>query len=97
MDVSIKKVGHRDGTERFVLLNAHTRDVLTVHDVSEASLRQFFGKRGIDKRTLDACFERARDRYEQTAASSRSVDNAADTMQDDDLLFELGLGDKNER
>jgi hypothetical protein len=97
VDVSIKKVGQRDGKERFVLLNALTREVLTVHDVSEASLRSFFRRRGVDANTLDACFQKARACYEQATNTRRKVDNAADTMADNDLLFELGLGGREDR
>jgi len=35
VDVAIKKVSERDGKDRFVLVNAKTREVVTVHDVSE--------------------------------------------------------------
>ena len=93
MDVTIKKVTERDGQERFVLVNAKTRDVLTVHDVSEPTLRRFFLQRGMSDELIDGCLVRARERYQQDIRGSQSsVDEASDTIPDDDLLFELGLG-----
>ena len=92
MDVTIKKVSQRDGKDRFILVNANTRRVLTVDDVSEEALRRFFQKRGAGDQLLENALSTARQRYAQSASAAR-VDNAADTMDDDDLLFELGLGE----
>lgn len=92
MDVAIKKVGEREESERFVLVNAKTRQVITTNDVSEGAIRRFFQKKNIKKDLLDRCFERARQRYAQTANAAK-VSESADTMDEDDLLFELGLDD----
>jgi hypothetical protein len=95
VDVSIKKVGMRDGKERFVLVSTKTRQVITIADVSEASLRRFFEKRGVRGDLMDRCVERAQQRYAQSAQSAGTpkVNQSADTMGEDDLLFELGLDD----
>lgn len=94
MDVSIKKVGMRDGKERFVLVSTKTRQVVTSADVSEASLRRFFEKRGVQGDLMDRCIERAQQRYSQAqSAAAPKVNQSADTMGEDDLLFELGLDD----
>lgn len=93
MDVSIKKVGTRDGKERFVLVAAKSRQVITIADVSEASLRRFFEKRGMRQDLIDGCIERAQERYAQSAGTPK-VNQSADTMAEDDLLFELGLDEK---
>ena len=37
---AIKKVAERDGEDRFVLVNAQTRRVVTANDVSERSISQ---------------------------------------------------------
>jgi hypothetical protein len=92
VDVSIKKVGTRDGKERFVLVSAQTRQVITSADVSEASLRRFFEQRGVRQDLIDRCVERAQQRYAQSAGTPK-VNQSADTMGEDDLLFELGLDD----
>lgn len=94
MDVAIKKVTERDGEDRFVLVNIQTREVLTVHDASEKTLRRYFTERGASPQLLDRCFERARKRFQQPRASSKvAVNQTSDTMGDDDLLIELGLAD----
>ena len=90
MDVTIKKVGQNDGAERFLLVDSVTRQVLTVHDTSEQALRRFFTKRGADSGLIDQCFERARQRYAETTQAQPSVDQAADTSEDD-LLAGLGF------
>jgi len=90
VDVTIKKVGQNDGAERFLLVDSVTRQVLTVHDTSEQALRRFFTKRGADSGLIDQCFERARQRYAETTQAQPSVDQAADTSEDD-LLAGLGF------
>jgi hypothetical protein len=90
VEIAIKKVGQRDGKERFVLVSTQTREVITVSDVSETSLRRFFLQRGVTKELIDQCLARARRRYDETASRS-PVDENADTMEGDDLLFQLGL------
>lgn len=92
MNVSIKKVGMRDGKERFVLVHAKTREIVTVRDVTEAALGRFFQPRGVGKDLLDKCLARARQHYADSAKAAK-VDESADTMGEDDLLFELGLDD----
>lgn len=92
MDVAIKKVGMRDGKERFVLVNAKTRAILTVKDVTEPAIRRFFQKQNVGKDLVDKCLDAARRRYSDSAKESK-VDESADTMGEDDLLFELGLDD----
>ena len=97
MDVAIKKVAEREEQERFVLVNATTREVLTVHDVSESTLRRFFKQRGMTDELFEDCLTKARDRYQDRAEkSSAPVSDASDTIEDDDLLFELGLGADDE-
>ena len=96
VDVAIKKVGQRDGKDRFVLVNVKTRKVITVNDVSEGALRRFFHKRGTSDKLIDQCLQRSRHRYEKAAAASRSVDDGAATVEDNDLLFELGLVDESD-
>jgi len=90
VDVTIKKVSQNDGAERFLLVDSVTRQVLTVHDTSEQALRRFFTKRGADSGLIDQCFERARQRYAETTQAQPSVDQAADTSEDD-LLAGLGF------
>jgi hypothetical protein len=96
VDVTIKKVGQRDGKDRFILVNATTRKVLTVDDVSEASLRRFFRGRGVPDETMAEALATAQERYAQAAEAKQArVDEAADTLDDDDLLFELGFGEND--
>lgn len=94
MDVAIKKVAERNGQERFVLVNPNTREVLTVNDVSETTLRSFFKQRGMSGGLIDECIDRARQRHRTPPdRPGVPVSDASDTMGDDDLLFELGLGE----
>ena len=93
MEIAIKKVGKRDGQERFVLVDTHTRAVITVKDVTEGALRRFFTKRGVADGAVDASLERARQRYAETTKAA-PVNESSDTMGEDDLLFELGLDEK---
>ena len=90
MEIAIKKVGQRDGIERFILVNNRTRQVITVRDVSEESLRRFCQKRGFPEEAVNESFERARQRYEETPQRA-PVSETAETMEGDDLLFQLGL------
>jgi hypothetical protein len=91
VDITIKKVGRRDGKDRFVLVDPRTRRVLTVNDVSEGSLRRFFTMRGAEESMIDEALQTARDRFETASASAARVSEGAETIEDDDLLFELGL------
>lgn len=94
MDVAIKKVSERDGKDRFVLVNAVTREVVTVNDISENTLRRHFQKNGVGDEAIDDCLAVARQKYGQGARKeSVPVSDAQETMGDDDLLFELGLGE----
>ncbi len=94
MDVAIKKVSERDGKDRFVLVNAATREVVTVNDVSEATIRRFFRDKGASDDTISECLAKARKKYGEGASkASVPVDDAQETMGDDDLLFELGLSE----
>lgn len=90
MDIAIKKVGQRDGSERFVLINHQTREVITVRDVSERALRRFCQKRGFADELVDASLARARERFE-SATPRKPVSETAETMEGDDLMFQLGL------
>jgi hypothetical protein len=92
VEIAIKKVGQRDGVERFILVNNQTRQVITVRDVSETSLRRFCQKRGFSEEAVNNSLARARKRFEETPKRS-PVDEHADTMEGDDLLFQLGLGE----
>ena len=93
MDVNIKRVGHRDGQDRFVLVDAKTRKIVSVNDVSEDALRRFFAKRGVDPELLNECLSKARKQHSELTASKPAANHAADTAEDNDLLFELGLTD----
>ena len=94
VDVAIKKVSERDGKDRFVLVNATTREVVTVNDVSEATLRRFFRDKGASDEMLNSCLVNARKKFgDGTRKASVPVSDAQETMGDDDLLFELGLGE----
>lgn len=95
VEVAIKKVGQRDGQDRFVLVEVNTRRVVTVNDVSEAALRRFFRKRNTSDKLIDQCLQQSRERY-QAAAARQAADDGADTVEDNDLLFELGLVDESE-
>ena len=93
VEITIKKVGENDGGERFVLVDATTRKVLTVRDTSEKALRRFFEKRGTGAASIDACLRRARERYAATMQTQPVVDQASDTAEDD-ILSGLGLDDE---
>ena len=94
MDVAIKKVSERDGKDRFVLVNPTTREVVTVNDVSEATLRRFFSNKGAGDALVDECLAKARNLFGGSRKkASVPVSDAQETMGDDDLLFELGLGE----
>lgn len=94
VDVAIKKVSERDGKDRFVLVNATTREVVTVNDVSEATIRRFFRDKGASDEMLADCLAKARKDYGRGArGASVPANDAQETMGDDDLLFELGLSE----
>jgi fructose-1-phosphate kinase PfkB-like protein len=94
VDVAIKKVSQRDGKDRFVLVNAKTREVVTVHDVSEATIRRYFRGKGASEETINGCLAKARKDFGEGARkASVPANDAQETMGDDDLLFELGLND----
>ncbi|MBC8354464.1 MAG: hypothetical protein H8E66_20920 [Planctomycetes bacterium] len=94
MDVAIKKVSERDGKGRFVLVNVATREVVTVNDISEGTLRRYFHDNGVGDEAFNACLESACKKYGSRARKeSVPVNDAQETMGDDDLLFELGLGE----
>jgi hypothetical protein len=95
LDVTIKKVGQRAGQDRFILVQFQTRKVLTVHDVSARALRRFFHQRGVAEEVIETCLRVARSRYEQDRPRSQA-NEAAETVEDHDLLFELGLGGDSE-
>ena len=94
VDVAIKKVSERDGKDRFVLINATTREVVTVNDVSEATIRRFFRDKGASNEMIADCLAKARKNYGPgSAKASVPASDAQETMGDDDLLFELGLSE----
>lgn len=94
MEVSIKKVTERDGKDRFVLVNAITREVVTVNDVSEDTVRRFFRDQGASDEMVDSCLAKARQKHGKgSRKASVPANDAQETMGDDDLLFELGLGE----
>lgn len=97
MDVTIKKVGQREGQDRFVLVAVTSRKVVTVNDVSARALDRFFLKRGVLRELIERCVQRAREQYAKDHKPPRpAVDEAAETIEDDNLLFELGLdGDED--
>jgi hypothetical protein len=90
VEVAIKKVGQREGQERFVLVHTQTREIVTVSDVTEAALRRFFRQRGVPDGEFNHCLQRARQRYAEKSPPRNPVDENAET-QGDDLLFQLGL------
>ena len=93
MNITIKKVGQRDGKDRFILVDATTRKVLTVDDVSEESLRRYFRQQGANVEMIENALSMARQRYAKPSpAGDGRVDHDADTLDDDDLLFDLGPG-----
>ena len=85
MEVSIKKVGERDGGERFILVNSETRRVISANDIDEAAIRRFFSQLGADDDLIDVCIERARERFNEPGEDDLTGED------EDDLLFELGL------
>ena len=92
MDVAIKKVSERDGKDRFVLVDVTTREVVTVNDVSEATIRRFFRAQGVSNELLTDCLTKARKDYGQRLHKVHvPASDSQETMGDDDLLFELGL------
>jgi hypothetical protein len=94
VDVAIKKVSVRDGQDRFILVNAATRDVVTVHDVSEATLCRFLRAQGASDDLIDKCLTNAHAQFGQALGEvSVPTNDAQETMGDDDLLFELGLSE----
>ena len=95
MDVTIKKVGQREGQDRFIIVQVQTRKVLTVHDTSARALRKFFHQRGVAEEVIDTCLQHARSRYDQDRPRSQASE-ATETVEDHDLLFELGLGSDSE-
>ena len=93
MDVAIKQVGQRDAADRFVLVDVTTRKVVTQNDASAEAIERFFRKRGVPAATIQSCLDQARQRFraQQAPPDRRPVDDASETIQDDSLLFELGL------
>lgn len=92
MDVAIRQVGQRDGQDRFILVDVRTRKVVTQNDASARAIERFFRKRGVSDALIQRCLEQARQQYQQTESAARPpVDEAAQTIEDDNLLFELGL------
>jgi hypothetical protein len=92
VDVAIKKVGQREGQDRFVLVSVKTRKIVTVHDATARSLQRFFVQRGASRELIEQCLQRARERYAHDRKPARpAVNDAAETIEDDSLLFELGL------
>jgi len=72
-----------------VLVSADSGKVVTVKDVSEARLRKYFHKRGVDDDILDDCFALARNRYDRATASVPPNDDVGIGDEDDELLFDL--------
>lgn len=95
MDVAIKKVGKRDGKEWFVLVSTRTREIITIKDVTENAIRRFFQERGVSEDAINKCLESARRRYAD-AAPKQPANESADTMGEDDLLFQLGLDEDSD-
>lgn len=74
MDVMIRKVGERDGKERFELVNVQTGDVITSKDASESSVRRYFKGKGLSNKYLDECFQKARARLQESQNGGRATD-----------------------
>lgn len=93
VDVAIRQVGERDAEDRFVLVDVKTRRIVTQHDASAEAIERFFRKRGVPAATIQHCLELARQRFQarQAPVARPPVDDASETIQDDSLLFELGL------
>lgn len=79
------------------MVDVKTRKVITVNDVSEGALRRFFRQHGASEELIEDCLRTARKRYERTTVSAPPVDQGADTIEDEDLLFELGLMDDSDK
>jgi hypothetical protein len=94
VNVAIKKVGRRDGEERFVLVNTQSREVITVKDVTESALRRYFKSHGVRDEAFDKCLTRARELYANSTRAS-PVSETSDTQGEDDLLYQLGLDDES--
>lgn len=90
MELTIKKVGQRDGRDRFVLVDNQSRAVITVHDVSEEAIRRFFRQRKVSELAVEGALVRARRRYDEQT-TRRPVDQGADTLEGDELMRQLGL------
>ena len=93
VDVAIKQVGQRNAADRFVLVDVKTRRVITQNDASAEAIERFFRKRGVSAATIQSCLNQARQKFRaQHAPPARPpVDEASETIEDDSLLFELGL------
>ncbi len=94
MDVAIRKIGQHDGQDRFVLVDVKTRRIVTTRDASAAAIKRFFVQRGVADGLVEKYLQLAHNQYAAAHKPPRpSVDDAADTIEDDNLLFELGLDD----
>ena len=83
VDVAIKKVSERDGKDRFVLINATTREVVTVNDVSEATIRRYFGDQGASEAHVNGCEARSVAREERAVHALDGAREGREAMQDD--------------
>lgn len=92
MDVAIRKVGQHDGQDRFVLVDVKTRRIVTTRDASAAAIKRFFVTRGVSADVVEKHLQLAHNQYAAAHKPPRpAVDDAAETIEDDNLLFELGL------
>jgi len=93
MQIGIKKIGERDGKERFILYNRKTGDKIIKKDVSEPTMRNWLKSRDFPSELVDRCFELARSKFAETEASAPKPDaeegDEADEMDLDFFLAEL--------
>lgn len=81
MNVVIEKTVDSDGTERFVLVNESTRDVIIKKPVTESTIRNYLRSIGETSKLIDAGLDKARKRYEKSLAK--------DSLDDDDGLEDI--------
>lgn len=90
MQIGIKKIGEREGKERFVLYNRKTGDQIIKKDVSEPTMRKWLEGRKFPSELVDRCFELAREKYNQSEAPQPQAEaEDSDEMDLDFFLAEL--------
>jgi hypothetical protein len=88
MQIGIKKIGERDGKERFVLCNRTTGEQIVKKDVSEPTMRNWLASRDFPSELVDRCFELARKKFEEAKGPDAEPEDS-DEMDLDFFLAEL--------